>query len=152
LAKEKRRGYIHGMSSSPEFNTWAGIQQRCTDVNDPTYQRYGARGITVCDEWKHFEDFYADMGPRPSPDHSIDRIDNEAGYCKSNCKWSTRKEQCRNRRSTHVVEYQGREMSLMEATEIAGAEYHLVKKRIYRGWDIDRALSEPSRGNGYSGS
>lgn len=119
--------------------------QRCFDTNLPNYHRYGGRGITVCEKWQTFEGFFEDMGERPSDLHSIEREDNDGPYQKSNCCWGTDKQQARNRRSNRIVEFRGREMSLAEAVEIAALPYHAVKKRLNRGWDTERALTEPVR-------
>lgn len=89
----------HGLSKIPEFDVWAALIQRCTNKNNKKYSDYGGRGITVCDRWiNSFEAFYHDMGPRPSPDLSIDRMDNDRGYYPENCKWATDKEQAMNKR------------------------------------------------------
>lgn len=85
--------------TSPEYNTWVNMKQRCCNENHPEYFRYGARGITVCDEWlKSYDVFILDMGPRPSSAHSLDRIDNNKRYCKSNCRWAEKSTQSFNQR------------------------------------------------------
>lgn len=87
-----------GMTYSREYKTWEQVLQRCTNISNPNYQVYGAKGITVCKEWENsFETFYKDMGPRPLKT-SIDRIDNTKGYSKDNCRWTTASEQMKNRR------------------------------------------------------
>lgn len=87
----------HNMSYSPEYRTWAGIKSRCYNPKAPRYPNYGERGITVCDRWlESFDNFYADMGDRPSKDYSIERLDVNGNYEPSNCKWATRFEQQRN--------------------------------------------------------
>jgi hypothetical protein len=80
------------------YRTWVGMLQRCTNPRHISYPRYGGRGISVCDEWRSFERFLADMGEKPSPAHSIDRINNFVGYSKNNCRWATSKEQAQNKR------------------------------------------------------
>lgn len=123
--------------------------QRCYDEDATSYERYGARGVTVCDRWRFgadgksgFECFLSDVGERPSLEHSIDRIENELNYDPDNCKWSTVKEQNRNRRSTRWVEFMGRTMSLAEAIELSGLPEARVKRRLYvYKWTVDEALA-----------
>jgi len=102
----------HGLSQTPEYHIWDAIIQRCTNPNDRGWHKYGGRGITVCRHWRRFENFIRDMGRRPTPRHSIDRTDNDRGYCPSNCKWVTKKEQSRNTRATRFLEHKGRTMCL----------------------------------------
>lgn len=131
----------HGLSKTKVHNTWTDILNRVQRTSDPRYKDYGGRGITVCDSWRVFENFYRDMGEPPSPHHSIDRIDNSKGYFKNNCKWSTSTEQSRNRRTTVYVMHVDRKISLAEAVELKHEDYRRVWLRLKRyQWTLARAL------------
>lgn len=117
--------------------------QRCQNPNNNWYKEYGQRGIAVCQRWSEsFENFLEDMGRRPDG-HSLDRINNAGNYEPSNCKWSTAKQQARNRRNNRIVTYQGVNMSLAEACEKIGIGQLVVGNRLRRGWDIEDALHTP---------
>lgn len=90
----------HKMTYSKVYRTWVAMRSRCRNPNDPNYINYGARGIKVCAEWEKFENFYEDMGGLPFYEAQLDRIDNEKGYYKDNCRWLSAKENSRNRRTT----------------------------------------------------
>lgn len=90
--------YSHKKSKSRVYRTWIDLRTRCTSKRCKHFKDYGGRGIMFCRRWKKFENFYLDMGDPPSKIHSIDRINNDKGYCKKNCKWSTPKQQAQNRR------------------------------------------------------
>lgn len=89
--------YTHGLTNSAEYRVWASMIQRCQNPKSQRFSSYGGRGISVCERWQKFEGFFADMGVRPSPEFSIDRIDNDEGYSKENCRWATRSQQQKNK-------------------------------------------------------
>jgi hypothetical protein len=115
--------------------------RRCRDPRSVNYHRYGARGIGVCQRWADsFENFIADMGPRPTADHSVDRIDTTGGYEPSNCRWATKKEQMHNRADNVWIESGGRRMLIGDwATEL-GLTRQAIAKRLRSGCDQDQAV------------
>jgi hypothetical protein len=135
----------HGMTSTPEYQNWTSMIQRCTNKNNPDYSDYGGRGITVCDRWlSSFEAFYQDMGPKPTSDHSIDRRENDKGYYKDNCRWATKLEQANNRRNNVHYEYNGITKTVSEWSKEYGIEYNKFYARLIQyGWDFDRAVITP---------
>lgn len=131
----------HGMKGAPEYYVWTSLKQRCLNPLVKNYAAYGGRGITVCSRWaQSFEAFIADMGERPSPRHSIDRIDNDGNYEPGNCEWKDFSSQVRNRRSNVVVQYRGQEMVLTDAVRLAGACYSTVHRRMSRGQSFAEAI------------
>ena len=134
----------HGMYQSPVYKVWSAMIQRCVNPNNAGYEGYGERSISVCERWKSFEAFYADMGPRPSSDHSIERIDNDAGYSPDNCRWDTRKAQARNRRTSRLLTFNGRTQCIADWADEVGMNPATLRNRIARcGWTVERALTEP---------
>lgn len=130
----RRRGQKkHGLSHTPECRAWHAMHSRCGDPNQPSYHRYGGRGITVCEEWQSFETFYRDMGPRPSPKHTLDRIKNHLGYSKENCRWATRAEQAQNTRQNRLITYNGETHCLREWARRIGVHHSTIAYRIRTG-------------------
>lgn len=139
-----RRKHGHAIAETPEYSSWRSMIQRCTNPKSPKFTYWGGRGITVCDEWvSDFEAYLSHVGPRPSPKHSIDRINNNLGYEPGNVRWALPVEQSNNRRSSHVVEIDGQRMTLAEAIRIKGQRSNVVRQRLAFGWSMDRALNEP---------
>lgn len=128
-----------------EFGSWCNMRSRCFNPKDKGYPAYGARGITVCARWKHsFANFLEDMGPKPTPRHSIDRYPNNDGnYEPGNCRWATSKQQNRNRRDNVRVVWQGQDRLLIDIASSWGLSYRTVLDRINAGWPSDLAITEP---------
>lgn len=136
----------HGLYYTAENAIWRSMLRRCLTPSDTNYNKYGARGISVCDRWRlDFLAFLEDMGPRPSASHSIERIDNNGNYEPENCKWIEASLQGRNTRRTHYVVVNGERLSLAGAVEKYGGKYHTIKKRLYLGWSVDRAFGLVAR-------
>jgi len=124
----------HGLRNTPEYSAWAALKGRCLNKNNGEYHRYGARGITVCDRWlDSFENFYADMGKKPSSNLSIDRINNNKGYSKENCRWATSSQQARNRNTENFaigIEGETNPMAKMSDLEVMLARIEKVTTNI----------------------
>lgn len=141
-------------TDAPEYWALASLKSRCYLPHHPQFHRYGGRGIGVCDRWRFGEDgqtpfqcFWADMGPRPSKDHSIDRIDNDGNYEPGNCRWATRIEQNRNRANNRIVSIQGESMPLVSAIEKYGsAKPTTITQRLNHGYGAEEALLTPAFG------
>ncbi len=128
-----------------EYRIWHGMKQRCLNPNYPAYPDYGGRGVTVCEPWRtSFESFLADMGPRPSPRHSIERIDNDKGYEPGNCRWATPLDQSRNRRSNRVLTFRGQTKPVSAWASELGIKAAAIINRLDRGWSAEKALSTPT--------
>ncbi len=138
LSREK---HIHGYSGTPTHTCWMGILARCTNPNHTSYRNYGGRGITVCMQWRHsFKAFLKDMGERPAG-MTIDRIDNEQGYFKANCRWATLSQQARNRRTNTFLSCDGRTLTLTEWSDITGLARETISNRLILGWTVKEALT-----------
>jgi hypothetical protein len=131
------------MWSTPEYSSWWHALQRCYDPTFVYYFYYGGRGITVCERWRDFSNFYTDMGPRPTPQHTLDRIDNDGPYAPENCRWATRQEQARNRRSNRMLTLNGETLCLSEWAERIDLPANALYMRLYNGWSIEQALIRP---------
>lgn len=140
------RTRTHGLSKkTPEWFCWQGIVKRCENPKAVGYANYGGRGITVCERWRHdFPAFLSDMGPKPSPKHSIDRIDNSGSYSPENCRWATRTEQSRNSRHNRWITCFGKTLILADWARETGISKDTIRDRLNRGWPVERALAGSS--------
>ena len=149
IEKTIERSITHGHTTkrniSKTYQAWHDMISRCTNPNNKRYQDYGGRGIKVCKRWLKFENFLEDMGEVPEG-CQIDRIDNNKGYDKSNCKWSTRKEQQRNMRNNLYFTYKNKTQLLIGWAEQFNINYQTLYSRIFiLGWSIEKALTTPVR-------
>lgn len=144
LARERNKAAhtVHGYSHLPEYGIWVNMRHRCTNPEAEGYARYGGRGIKVCKRWlKSFSNFYKDMGSRPSPEHTLDREDNDGPYSKENCRWATKAEQSRNRRSTRLITYGGKTQCLSDWAAQTGLRRETIAYRLNAGWSTAAALT-----------
>lgn len=143
--KKAEHNFKHGHrrigQQDPTYTSWDSMWQRCTNPNTPAYPHYGGRGITVDQKWKDFSAFLQDMGERPSLAYEIDRKDNDQGYCKDNCKWSTRREQMMNTRRVVTVLWNGQPRALRDLAIEHGMDPLLVQQRYRNGWTAKEALT-----------
>jgi hypothetical protein len=134
----------HGQSKTTTYNAWVAMRSRCYKRTDKYYSHYGGRGIRVCDRWLLFENFYTDMGPRPSPDHSLDRINNDGNYGPDNCRWATQAEQQRNRSNTVLITINGVTKCAADWADEMGMLRETLSRRMRRaGWTGERAVLTP---------
>ena len=141
-----KRFTTHGLSKTRIFNIWVGIKQRCLNPKKDSFCEYGGRGISICDSWKNdFMAFYKWAIRNGYKDSlSIDRIDVDEGYFPQNCRWVGFKTQSRNKRTNHMVEFDGKLMPLVDCCDKYGVPYHITLKRILRGWSLEDALTIPN--------
>lgn len=144
----KKHGHSSPEARSPEYRSWETMKARCYNQSNPDYQRYGGRGILVCDEWRsNFQNFFSDMGQRPK-NTTLDRVDFNGDYRKENCRWATQSVQQRNKSTNRVVEFGGVKITLVELAEKTGEPYQRLHERIVRrGWSVDDAVTIPPRGH-----
>lgn len=135
---------VHGMSKCRVYLIWSAMKKRCLNFRDSGYSNYGARGITVSKEWMEFSTFLKDMGFRP-PNHSLDRIDNDKGYSKENCRWATNAEQASNKRNNWNITCHGKTHSISKWAKITGFSRGCLIARLKRGISIEDALKKPLR-------
>jgi hypothetical protein len=141
---KRHNQYRHGHSPSGrpsrEYITWSSMKSRCLNPRHFAYKWYGGRGITICKKWLLFEGFLADMGPRPSSAHSLDRVDTDGNYEPGNCRWATETQQQNNRANNHRLTINGETATLTEWARRTGISRGTLDWRIRHGWTVERAL------------
>jgi len=139
----KKGAKTHELSNTRVYNILVGMKQRCRNKKCVSYYKYGGRGIDYCHEWGDFENFYNDMGEAPQG-FTLDRIDNNKGYSKENCRWTDVKTQARNTRTNHFLTYKNKTLCVTEWAELTGLERGTISSRLRQGWSIERILTTPS--------
>lgn len=141
--KENPPSRTHGLSKKcPEYAIWKGMRQRCLNKNSKHFSRYGGRGITIDQSWNDFSKFLADVGPRPSAEHTLDRVNNDLGYSKENCRWASKKEQARNTARNVLLTHNDLTLSISEWEERLKLPRGLIWGRLFDGWSVERTLTE----------
>jgi hypothetical protein len=129
----------------PLYGVWLAMKRRCYNKNDKSYTRYGGRGIRVCDQWRNnflpFYDWAMKNGYKPGL--TIERINNSGNYSPENCTWADRTTQARNRRTNHILHYEGKDYTLAEISQLCGLKYSTILSRLLRGWSIKDAIEKP---------
>jgi hypothetical protein len=139
--------YKHGKSRiggkiDTTYSAWKAMRKRCSNPNTPRYKHYGGRGIKVCQRWQTFENFFADMGQRPSPKHSLDRIDVNGDYSPENCRWATVEQQANNKQNTMLIVAFGKSMAPTEWSSVYGIPSGTIIDRIRKGWEPEAAVKD----------
>lgn len=149
----QRRNTKHGAYESPLYHIWINMIARCYDAASEAYARYGGRGIKVCQRWldpaEGIHNFSQDIGPRPSASHTLDRKNNNGDYEPDNCRWATKVEQSRNRRTNLVLTHAGKSQCASAwAEELGFSTRNAIVKRLRAGWSVEKALTTPPLSNG----
>lgn len=141
-----KHGHAQNEELSRTYTSWKNMKSRCTNPSNPNYKNYGGRGITICYRWRNsFPNFLQDMGERPSR-LTIERIKNKLGYYKNNCRWATKKEQNRNKRSNLFLTYKGKIQLVIDWVKEYNIPYSTLCNRLYKlNWPIEKALTIPIR-------
>jgi len=137
-----RHGYARVDSAfRSEYVAWRNMRRRCYYEKDSAYENYGGRGIKVCPQWRDdFQQFFDDVGPKPSPKHSLDRIDNDGDYEPGNVRWAVEKTQCRNKRSNVLVTWRGKTMTVVAWAERLGLKEDTLRRRL-KMWPLKQAMT-----------
>jgi hypothetical protein len=139
----------HGESKrgkwSPEYRAWVNMKTRCFNPNNHAYHNYGARGITLDDRWLTFNNFLADMGRKPSPELTLERVDNAGNYAPGNCVWATYTDQCNNTRHNVFFEFAGHRLTLPQWARKLGVPLGTLRTRLNRGWSVERTLNKENK-------
>lgn len=138
-----KHGHSSRAATSPEYRSWASMLSRCTNPRNRRYARYGGRGIAVCDRWQDFQNFLADVGARPGPGYSIERVNNDGNYEPGNCRWATTAEQNRNNSNTHFVAFNGKTQCVTDWAIETGLHRNTIFQRLKLGWSVEQTLTAP---------
>ncbi len=140
----QRHGHKRGYKPSPEYLSWMNLRRRCLNPSSKSFASYGGAGVTVCRRWSMFDNFIADMGPKPTPTHQIERVDNSGNYEPGNCRWATPVEQANNRRSNVWITHNGKTQTIAQWAAESGLKLGTLWYRLYRAkWPFEKAITTP---------
>ncbi len=143
IAAVTKHGHTRKGNETPEYAIWSDMIQRCHCTTNRAFKNYGGRGIVVCDRWREsFQAFFDDMGSRPDPKLTIEREDNDGPYSPDNCRWATRLEQAKNRRTNHFITHDGQTLHITEWARRIGISGPSILKRLKRGIPLEQVLSK----------
>lgn len=131
----------HGACNTKAYRSWDAMTQRCTNPKHQAFHRYGGRGIVICERWRDFSNFLADMGQPPSKNHSLERENNNLGYSPDNCKWATKIEQQNNMVRNRWLTLNDRTLTVAQWARVLGIKPDLIDQRLRRGWSLERTLT-----------
>lgn len=137
----KTHGQSNRKKPTSEYWAWGAMKRRCNVASDKMYPHYGGRGIYVCDRWLRFENFFSDMGKKPSRSHSLERINNDGPYSRENCRWATKKEQASNTRGNVILNVMGKQMLLRDVAVLFGLDQGVISKRMKSGLSVMEAVA-----------
>lgn len=138
-----KHGFARRGQKTKEYHIWRGIIARCENPNNKNFHQYGGRGISICKEWRNdFTKFLKDVGKKPTPKHTIDRVDSNGNYEPNNCKWSTWKEQQNNKRSNKMLTLNGKSLTVSQWAEQLGVKQGTLYMRVHRGWSDEKILTQ----------
>jgi len=144
IEENTQRSRTHGMAHTAEYFVWKNMKARCLNPRSSRYADYGGRGITICARWQDsFVNFYEDMGPRPGPKYTIERVRNSEGYAPDNCIWATLSVQARNKRTSLSFTLNDITQSLLEWAQSIGMNYHTLYYRLQCGLSLEEAMARP---------
>lgn len=136
----RSRATKHGMALTSEYTIWHLMKGRCLNKKNKDYIHYGGRGIKICERWKDFNNFYIDMGKRPNG-LTLERVDNNKGYLKENCRWATRKEQGNNQRTNRMITFNGEIRTLSQWSDILKIPYSRLSSRLNKlAWSVNKTF------------
>ena len=143
--KEDAMGFLiehgeSGVNETKEYRAWCGMKQRCCNPKFVQYEDYGGRGITICERWNDYASFLEDMGRTPSPEHSLDRIDNDGNYGPTNCRWATASEQSNNQRTNSLLTINGETKNVSQWSQITGIHRETIYRRIRHGLSDEECI------------